>query len=132
MDAHHIIGIAIAIVAIIGGLGIALYVLQKAFQQEFMEKTMNLENISKERLLLIEKGMDPSMADKKKREGSSPLLWGLLLAGVGFGGFAGYMVAHNFFLSGSILIHSGGLFFGGVGLVLYYIIQRRSDAKKAK
>ncbi len=129
---HQIVGSIIAIFAIIGGLAVGVYVLHNAFNMELKEKLMNLENISKERLLLIEKGMDPSLADKKRRSGGGPLLWGLLLTGVGFGGFTGYIVAHNFYLNGGILMHAGGLIFGGLGLIIYYIIQRRSDAKKAK
>jgi preprotein translocase subunit YajC len=136
MDMHHILGMIIAIVAIIGGFAIAIYLLQKAFQQEFMQKTMDLENIGKERLLLIEKGMDPSLANKKRRPGGDPLLWGLLLAGLGFGVFLGYMLARaNNMGGGGIVIHALGLFFGGIGLIIYYIIQRiqqKNDAKKAK
>ena len=88
-----------------------------------------LDNLSKERLLLIEKGMDPSLAEKKKRSGADPLLWGLLLMGIGFGGFLGYFIAHAYYLNGGIIIHAMGFFFGGMGLVIYYLIQKRSDKR---
>ena len=124
---HHEIGsLIIILVAIVGGMVLAaFFVLPHAYK----ERLSMLDNLSKERLLLIEKGMDPSLAEKKKRSGNDPLMWGLLLMGIGFGGFIGYFIAHANYLNGGIIIHATGFFFGGMALIIYYLIQRNIDKR---
>ena len=122
---HHEIGLLIVVlVSIIGGMLLAAFFV---LPQSYRERLATLDNLSKERMLLIEKGMDPSLAEKKKRSGNDPLMWGLLLAGLGLGGFIGYFIAHSYYLNGGIIIHATGFFFGGMALVVYHVIQRRGD-----
>jgi len=123
---HHEYGLIIALVSIIGGMLLAAFFV---LPQHYKERLMMLDNQSKERLAMIEKGMEPSLAEKKKKPGSDALLWGLLLAGVGFGGFLGYFIAHAYSLSNGVLMHASGFFFGGLGLIIYYLVQRKGDKR---
>lgn len=129
MDTEKLIGLIIAVVAVIGGLGIGALVLYLAIPAGNKEKLAQMEARNKERLLLIEKGMDPAILNKTRSHG--PLLWGLLLTGVGFGLIIGYLVSRATSFDQHILMHSLGLLFGGVGLIIYYIYRRKSDAGPA-
>jgi hypothetical protein len=129
MESKEILGLVIAIVATVGGLsigGIAVYV---SVTQDMKTKQALLEAKNRERLALIERGMDPSILDKKKpQDGHSALLWGLLLCGIGLGSLIGYVISYCSGYSGikeSIMTNSLGMLLGGAGLILYYIIIRK-------
>lgn len=132
MTAEKIIGLIIAIVAVAGGLAIAVLAVLKGALTNKEEKLALIEARNKERLAMIEKGLDPSVLDKKVETVSSygPLLWGLLLVGVGFGAFAGYIISVNNHWESHITIHSMALLFGGIGLIIYYICRRITERKK--
>jgi hypothetical protein len=132
MEFQHIVGSILAVVGVIGGLGIGIIAVWISIKTTSREKITMLETRNKERLALIEKGLDPTLFDKKETKGSSfgPLLWGFLLAGVGLGSFVGYLTATAFNISEHFLIHSFGLFFGGIGLLIYYFYKRKSEGNK--
>ena len=131
MNTEKIIGLIIAIVAVAGGLGVAVLAILKGILADKEEKLALIEARNKERLAMIEKGLDPSVLDKKVEKGSyGPLLWGLLLVGVGFGAFAGYIISVNNNWERHITVHSMALLFGGIGLVIYYICRRIAERKK--
>ena len=87
MDHQHLMGLMIAIVANIGGLAVGAYTDYVSVIGSAKERVDAIEAANKERLALIEKGTDSNLLKTKKRPGSDPLLWGLLLAGIGWGVF---------------------------------------------
>lgn len=134
MDSSQIIGIIIASVSVIGGMVIALSVVKITVPKHYEERKLMMESQNKERMALIEKGMDPFIVFKKeKRTSNDPLFWGLLLMGIGLGAFCGSVVWYNYQLASQRDMTNGcALFFGGVGLVLYYMIRKRNDRKKGQ
>lgn len=133
MDAREIIGLLIAIIAVTGGLGVGVYAIYMGMMGSKEEKIAQIEARNKERLALIEKGLDPSLVDRKTNTGSShrALLWGLLLTGVGFGAFIGYIIAHNHDWNLNIVVHAVAFLFGGIGLITYYVLRQIMGRKKA-
>ncbi|MES2328733.1 MAG: DUF6249 domain-containing protein [Bacteroidota bacterium] len=134
MDSANIIGLVIASIAIIGGMVIAIVVLRITLPQQYQEKMAAMENQSKERLALIEKGIDPAILYRKEKKVSQdPLFWGLLLVGIGSGAFYGDAVWKGFYYaSENTMVNACAVFFGGFGLVLYHIIRKLGDRKKAQ
>lgn len=133
MDSGNIIGLIIAAIAVTGGMVIAMIALKIALPQHYQEKMASMENQSKERLALIEKGIDPAILYRKEKKVSDdPLFWGLLLIGIGFGGFYGHLIYRSFGASESGLVNATATGFGGLGLILYHIIRKLSDRKKAQ
>lgn len=127
---NDIFGIVIGFIAVIGGLGIAAYAINIGTIQKKEEKIASIEAKNKERLKLIEKGMDPSIANTKPDNGPI-LLSGLLFSGIGFGAFIGYMISLCFQQDRNILIIALTILFGGVGLISYFIYRNRQDDHKA-
>jgi len=81
---------------------------------------------NKERMALIEKGVDASLfktgsAKGESRNIFSPLKIGLFMIGLGIGAVAGYFV-------GALGMHQGASYpsmifiFGGLGLLVYYLM----------
>jgi hypothetical protein len=122
----------IGLVAVGGGLGIGIYAIYIDTTTKNREKLAAAEALHKERMALIEKGMDPLIADKKIEKGLSPnvLLWALLLIGIALGALIGYAVAVRIAAKETILVNAMALLFGGFGLLVYYINRRRTDLKK--
>lgn len=133
MDAREIMGLFIAIIAVTGGLGIGVYAIYMGAMGTKEEKIAQIEARNKERLALIEKGLDPSLIDGKTKTGSShgALLWGLLLVGVGSGAYIGYIIAHSHDWNLNIVVHAMAFLFGGIGLIAYYVLRQIMERKKA-
>lgn len=131
---EHIIGLIIAFVAILGGLAVGVFTIYNSIMADKEQKLAIIDARNKERLALIDKGMDPSLADKKSYNPPSygSLMWGLLLVGVASGAFIGVSIAQNYGGAGGIVIHAMGMFFGGIGLLLYYVVRRIIERKSAK
>ena len=75
----------------------------------------------KERMAMIEKGVDASQYSRAKK--SNPNLvakWGLLLVGVAVGLFVGGLVAHYTIIAEPVAMFSMTFLFGGFGLLIYY------------
>jgi hypothetical protein len=62
---QNIYGLIIGFVAVAGGMGIGLYAVHISVTSENRRKMAAEEARHKERLALIEKGMDPLLAEKK-------------------------------------------------------------------
>src|ERR1700722_6358841 len=81
-------------IAVAGGLAIGAVSIVVSVPWAMKEKLAKMEARNKERMVLIEKGLDPEeVFREKKRVGDDPLFWGFLLAGIGLGLFVGYLVA---------------------------------------
>ncbi|MEO8173126.1 MAG: DUF6249 domain-containing protein [Sediminibacterium sp.] len=134
MDTASIIGLVLASLAITGGMVIAIVVLKVTLPQQFQERMAAMENQSKERIALIEKGIDPAILyTKPKKTSQDPLFWGLLLIGIGGGAFYGTSVWKSFNgATEKTMVDAAALLFGGMGLVLYHIMRKIGDRKKAQ
>ncbi len=115
--------------SVVGGLTLACY----AIFEGAKDRRMKLEAISKERLLLIEKGMDPALAFQKPNAtdtGARALFWGLLLSGLGLGLLVGFALTAALNLQNDNLTQSCALLFGGLGMVIYYLYNHKKNAPK--
>ncbi len=123
----HIIGI-IVIVAIVA---ITIFAIYNTISSDKEEKLSLIDARNRERMALIDKGMDPSLADNKKftKPPYNALMWGLLLSGFSLGLFIGYLLVQQFGGNMNLVVHAMGMFCGGIGLLIYYAIRRKNDAK---
>ncbi len=78
----------------------------------------------KERLTLIEKGMDASIFETHKN-GLSSLKWGLLFVGIGIGILLGRTLVTYFYIDEPAAYFAMICLFGGIALILYYILSVR-------
>ena len=126
--------VLIVVAAIIfAAMAISVFVLKLTLPSHYKERLINIENRNKERMALIEKGLDPALADKKdnKKSGNDPLVWGLLLIGIGLGAFIGYVISVNTGWNQKIAMNSMALLSGVTGPLVYYLLTRKSESKKA-
>ncbi len=84
---------------------------------------------NKERLALIEKGMDATIFETKPKK-LVVLKWALLLIGSGVGIFIGALLA-----SANILPEEAAYFgmimtFGGVGLLIAHLVEKKEEEEK--
>src|ERR1700759_1185164 len=83
----------------------------------YLRKFLNVE-----RMMIIERGLDPKMFRNDKNSPSPVLRWALLLIGSGFGLVIGAML-DDIFRWEIIGYFSMLMIFGGLGLVLAYVIE---------
>lgn len=133
METKDIFGLVIGFVAVAGGLGIGLAAVVNSIKEEGRQKLHAAETRHKERLALIEKGMDPLLADKKpvKRFKEGALLWGLLLLGVGTGLLLSPLATDITGIRGEKVSAAMMFFFGGLDLLVYYVVRTIWPPKKA-
>jgi hypothetical protein len=118
----------IAGIAVAGGLAIGAISVAVSVPWAMKEKMAKLEARTRERLALIEKGIDPDQLFKEKRVvGNDPLFWGLLLAGLGLGVLLGYILSMVTQLDSMILPNAMGALLGGLGLIVYAWNRKRMD-----
>ena len=130
MDTEKLISLIIGGVAVAGGLGIGAISVFVAVPASTREKLAKLEIKSKERLAMLEKGIDPSIIFKDpKHAGQDPMLWGLLLAGMGAGILLGYLLSLATGWSQPILVNSLAIALGGIGLVIFSLFIKRSEGR---
>lgn len=86
-------------------------------------------NRNKERMALIEKGADASMFKTKKNRFSN-LKWGMLFTGVGIGILLGNILAKNSNLEEPVSYFSMIFLFGGISLIIYYLIVGKFNNKE--
>jgi len=89
--------------------------------------------MNKERMAMIERGMDPRLQQRPRSRPLQTLKWGLILSGIGLGLFIAYYL-DNFVLSGheNEAIYFGLIaLFGGLGLVLSYRFEKSHEEKEA-
>jgi len=104
----------IAVVLIFGGAFAMLYFSIKARHAE--------------RLALIEKGITASIFDQKK-SAFPTLKFALLFAGIGIGLLVGSLLDHYTTLNATVGYFSMVLIFGGIGLFVYYLVERKIGKK---
>lgn len=85
-----------------------------------------------EKLLMIEKGVDPSLFARKKRSSSGTLRISLLLVGIGLGFLGGQiwdaLIPSRFGFGNNPLPYFTMIFiFGGLGLLMAYLIEEKKD-----
>lgn len=125
MESVEILGLLIGLVATAGGLAVGAIIVKVAVTTDSKAKLAALEARSRERLALIEKGMDPSLLNDPsmnrtpKNRTDIALFWGLLLSGIGLGALIGYFVSFVSDLNGAITINSMAILMGGFGLLMY-------------
>ncbi len=81
----------------------------------------------KERLALIDKGMDPSVFMKEEPPSLSALMWGLLILGIGLGCALGYILSVFTSLGQAYMMPSLALLFGGLGLVGFFLYRKKAE-----
>ncbi|MEI9918244.1 MAG: DUF6249 domain-containing protein [Bacteroidota bacterium] len=104
-----VIGVFIPIIATVGAFIVIVY----------LRKFENME-----RMMIIEKGLDPNFFKKDKSTPSPVLRWALLLIGSGVGLFLGY-VFDELFRMDEVGYFAMLMIFGGLGLVIAYVIEER-------
>src|SRR5579862_4024201 len=92
MDLEGLLGEMIGMLAVGGGLFVAAFSIFIGAKDRQLQR----ESISRERIALIEKGMDPALAYQRPTQERGPraLFWGLTLTGLGFGLLAGTALIH--------------------------------------
>ena len=88
---------------------------------------------NKERMALIEKGADASIFFSKKRTGSrknTVLGVGMFFLGIALGILIGALLANYTTLPEGVTYSSMIIFFGGLSLVIFHVIDKKSMAKE--
>jgi hypothetical protein len=120
-----ILGILAGIIAIllIFGAPPALVVLIYYFSRKAKHK---------ERMALIEKGIDASIFIKEETTFHKVLMWGMLIGGIGFGLLLGYILSVYTPMRQEIIMPIMALLFGGLGLIGYYVYRKKTETKSAQ
>jgi hypothetical protein len=127
MSGEDLGGMIIGGIAVAGGLAIAVVSIVISVPWAMKEKLARLEARNRERMVLIEKGQNPEdFFSEKKKAGGDPLFWGFLLAGIGLGLFAGYIVALSTGWDVYLLTNAMAIFLGGVGMIAYHIYGKKT------
>ncbi|MDB5155578.1 MAG: hypothetical protein JWR50_285 [Mucilaginibacter sp.] len=89
---------------------------------------------NREKMAMIERGMDPRINDKANNR-NYVLTWGMLLIGSGLGLFLAFVSDHLFYNAQGVEnppIYFGLIsLFGGLGLFISYLIEKK-EAKKVE
>jgi FtsH-binding integral membrane protein len=85
---------------------------------------------NRERMAMIEKGVDPKSFMTERRPNSYGILkWALLLVGIGFGLFIGSVLETYTSIQEEPAYFAAALFFGGAGLFAAFMIARKAEEK---
>ncbi len=101
-----------------------VFVLAVIFGSIVMLVYLNIRK--KERMKLIEKGADASIFATKPETAPS-LKWGIFLCGLAIGLLFGYAL-ENLGAPTEVAYFSMIFLFGGLGLIVYYVIEQRKKA----
>jgi len=86
---------------------------------------------NKERLALIEKGMDSSIFKTSETHGRyNALKWGLVIVGVGIGLILGNIFDIHGIMDDDVAYFAMVFVFGGLGLLTYYLLIRKIKPEK--
>ena len=128
MEADKLFGPLIGVLAVGGSLAVGAISIIVSVPWAYKQSLAKLEANSKERMALIERGVDPDILLKKKRTvGQDPLFWGLLLIGVGAGIFLGIMVNFWMGLNNENLTNALAILLGGVAILIHSFYRKRTD-----
>jgi hypothetical protein len=117
-------------IAVAGGLAIGAISIVVSVPWAMKEKLAKLEARNRERMALIEKGIDPDQMLKEKRGvGHDPLFWGFLLTGLGLGILLGYVLSMVTQWNSLILPNAMGILLGGLGMIVYTYRKTAEDQR---
>jgi len=86
---------------------------------------------NRERMAMIEKGVNPKdFMNTSKPSVYGILKWALLLAGLGLGLFIGSLLETYTQIQEEPAYFASALFFGGLGLVIAFLISKKAEDKK--
>lgn len=126
MSTDQTVGLIIGGIAVTGGLAIGAIAIIISVPWAMKEKLAKIDVKNKERMAMLEKGVDPKFIFREpKGVGQDPMLWGLLLAFMGLGIFLGYLLSRMLDWDRAVLTNALGILFGGVGLVIYSVFRKR-------
>jgi hypothetical protein len=133
MDLATIIGLIIAFIAVVGGVGVLLWfaLMNQVGRKE--ERLARIENRAKERMALIEKGMDPNLADQEQKRTPShrALLFGLIIVMACVGRIIVYFTSFRGTGNDQSMLFILPALFAGVGVLIYHFYQKwYSSGKK--
>lgn len=83
----------------------------------------------KERMSLIEKGIDITTGERKSGPFQDVLMWGMLSVGIGIGLLIAYIFLEKAVVKDDMISGTLSILFGGIGLIGYYLIRRKGDRK---
>ncbi|MGD0037447.1 MAG: DUF6249 domain-containing protein [Bacteroidota bacterium] len=86
----------------------------------------------KERMALIEKGIDASIFIKEESTFNQVLMWGMLIGGIGLGLLLGYILAIYTPMRQEIIMPINALLFGGLGLIGYFVYRKKTETKSVE
>jgi len=84
----------------------------------------------KERMTLIEKGVNITTFEKKDGPFQDVLMWGLLAGSTGLGLLIAYILLEKHLVIDDMILGILAMLFGGLGLTSYYFIRRKRDKKQ--
>ena len=126
MNSATIIGLIIAFIAVVGGIGIAIWFILIKHIGNKEERLAKIESRTKERLALIEKGMDPNLADKapEKIPANKYLLFGLIVVMACIGRVMAIIPSFNASGNDKTFLFVLPAFFAGLGILVYHFYLR--------
>jgi hypothetical protein len=87
----------------------------------------------RERLSMIEKGIEPSMFESKEKTIAQTLKMGMLLIGISLGILAGHLLTTSYIKGDNPVFYFSMIFlFGGLSLIINYFIERRKNNSDEK
>lgn len=134
MNLATFIGLIIAFIAVVGGTGIAIWLILMKHIGQKDERIARIEARNKERLALIEKGMDPNLADNvpEKAPSHKLLLFGWIIVLACIGRIIAYLSVFNSNPNDKTFIFALPAFFVGFGFVVYHFYQRKISSGRKK
>lgn len=102
-----------------------------AFAMAFGIVYINRVAANREKMAMIEKGMNPNEGKEADASGNKSLKNGLLFIGAAFGLFVGFLLHKYLGMNNVLALISMAFLFGGVGLVIFYLIDKKNNANKA-
>ncbi|MDP4224186.1 MAG: hypothetical protein Q8868_12825, partial [Bacteroidota bacterium] len=134
MDSATLIGLTIAFIAVIGTISIAIWFILARLRDRKEENIAKIENRSRERMALIEKGMDPNLADKapEKNHSGSFLLIGLIIVFACIGRIIAFFSSFHLGSDDKTFVLVLPAFFAGLAFLVYHFYRRGFFSRKNK
>ncbi len=91
-----------------------------------------IKNRTREREMLIEKGADASIFRINGKQAYTSLKWGIFLVGIAAGLLVGNLLEQTTAMQSEVAYFSMIFLFGGIGLIIYYLINRKHNRESAE